>query len=112
VITKKMLCEHDACGEQVRLFIKTFGREVKITLAVCRNAVKVGLNLQWASENLLSAPALAEYERVKAQAWAEYERVTVPALAEYERVKAQAFNAAWKIQRKIAQSALDECGKN
>ena len=38
-----------------------------------------------------TAPALAEYGRVKAQAWAEYERVTAPALAEYERVKAPAW---------------------
>ena len=38
-----------------------------------------------------TAPALAEYERVKAPAWAEYLRVTAQALAEYERVKATAW---------------------
>jgi cell division septum initiation protein DivIVA len=38
-----------------------------------------------------TAPALAEYERVKAPASAEYQRVTAPASAEYERVTARAW---------------------
>jgi cell division septum initiation protein DivIVA len=38
----------------------------------------------------VTAPALAEYERVQAHAGAEYERVKAPALAEYERVQAHA----------------------
>ena len=45
---------------------------------------------------LLTAQALAEYERVTAQAWAEYQRVTAPALAEYQRVKAQAWVKLFK----------------
>ena len=36
-----------------------------------------------------TAPALAEYNRVKAEAWAEYERVTAPAWDEYQRVRAE-----------------------
>ena len=45
----------------------------------------------WAEYERVKAQALAEYRRVTAQAWAEYERVTDPALAEYERVTAQAL---------------------
>src|ERR1017187_10027223 len=37
------------------------------------------------------ATALAEYQRVKAPAWAEYERVSATALAEDERVRATAL---------------------
>jgi len=45
----------------------------------------------------VTAPALAEYERVAA--WAEYERRTAPALAEYERV------AAWAEYERVRAAA-------
>jgi cell division septum initiation protein DivIVA len=84
------LIDKGACPDQVRLFRKRFGKSVSVTVALC---VKVAqdFDLGWAASNLLSAPALAEYERVRAQALAEYERVRAQALAEYERVRAQAW---------------------
>ena len=53
-------------------------------------------NYQWSAPALaefqrVKATAWAEFQRVKATAWAEYERVEAPALAEYERVEATAL---------------------
>jgi len=44
------------------------------------------------------AQALAEYEKVRAQAWAEYVIVCAPALAEYEKVRAQALAEYVKVR--------------
>jgi hypothetical protein len=46
----------------------------------------------------VTAPALAEYEKVTAPAWAEYEKVTAPALAEYEKVTAAALAEYEKVR--------------
>jgi cell division septum initiation protein DivIVA len=89
-LTLATLKKKDACTDQLALFRKMFGESVEITEALC--AEHAGMfSWNWAANHLLTAPALAEYERVKAQAWAEYERVTAPALAEYQRVTAPAL---------------------
>ena len=58
--------------------------------ALIRHVLKCG-KIDDALLRLLTAPAWAEYEKVKAQALAEYKKVTAPALAEYEKVKAPAW---------------------
>jgi hypothetical protein len=79
-LTAKQLIEKDACPEQVRKFRRMFGASVRVTEA---RAISVAdkFDFQWAADVLLSAPALAEYERVTVPAWAEYERVRAAAWA-------------------------------
>ena len=89
-LTSRKLKLLGACSSQIALF-KELGRDTKeITLALCvKHASQFDWN--WAAKHLLSPPALAEYERVKAPALAEYKRVEAPALAKYERVEAPAL---------------------
>jgi hypothetical protein len=89
-LTLATLTAHDACAGQVRLFSKLYGNSLNVTVERCV-AVAERFDWDWASRYLLSAPALAEYERVRAPAWAEYQRVRAPAWAEYERVRAPAW---------------------
>ena len=78
-ITADLLRKHNACADQVALFERTFpGGADPVT--DWQTAIDAGLDVTWC-ERLLSAPALAEYERVRGQAWAEYQRVRGPALA-------------------------------
>ena len=63
-----------ACSEQVERFRSTFGESVEITPELCLS-VADKFDWDWAAWRLLSAPAHAEYDRVRAPAWAEYDRV-------------------------------------
>ena len=83
------LIDAGACDEQIRTFRERFGNWVRVTPERCAAYATV-FHWAWAARNLLSAPALAEYERVRAPAWAEYERVTAAARAKHQRVTARA----------------------
>ncbi len=56
----------------------------------------------WAEYNKVTAPAWAEYNKVTAPALAEYNKVTAPALAEYNKVK----DAAWAEYNKVTDAAF------
>ena len=79
-ITLAHLKSSGACSDQVELFQKLFGAEAEITVVGCL-AVADKFDWDWAAEKFLTAPALAEYERVTAPAWAEYQRVRATAWA-------------------------------
>ena len=91
ILTVEMLRAKNACASGVEAFQRAAGGDsVEISEAWCReHAAERGLDWDWAAGNLLSAPASAEYERVKAAALDE--RVKAPTWDEYERVKAAAF---------------------
>jgi hypothetical protein len=79
------------------MFEKTFGAEVTVTEELCvKHASDFRFN--WALDNLLKAPARAEYRRVVAPARAEYERVVAPARAEYYRAIAPARVKFYRAQ--------------
>ena len=69
LLTAKQLVEKVACIAQVREFRRLFGASVRVTEA---RAISVAakFDFYWVANHLLSAPALAEYERVMAAAWA------------------------------------------
>ena len=89
-VTVALLKRKGARASKIALFKELFPKGIEITEEVCVS-VADKFNWSWAAENLLSAPAYAEYERVTAPAHAEYERVIAPAYAEYERVIAPAY---------------------
>ena len=68
------LIDKRACTAQVQLFRQTFGESVEITPALCES-VAAQFDWTWASNNLLTPAAYAEYERVQGPAYAEYKRV-------------------------------------
>ena len=67
-LTIKTLQEHGACSDQVELFRSLFGESVELTEAL---AIEHGdkFDIAWCADNLLKAPALAEYRRVIAPAF-------------------------------------------
>ena len=104
-ITVADLTRGDACELQVDLFRATFGDEVRLNKRNLAKAIKAGLDTSWCAR-FLSAPALAEYERVTAPAWAEYERVRAPAWAEHERVTAASLAEYERVRAAALFAAL------
>jgi hypothetical protein len=90
-----------ACESQRDKFKKLFGKSVMVTEELAIKHAQ-DFDWSWAAKYLLSEPARAEYERVRAPAlavynnvltaaWAEYSRATEPAWAEYSRAIATAL---------------------
>jgi hypothetical protein len=79
-LTAEILKKAGAWCGQFFLFKELFPKGAEITEELC---VKHAYDFDWAwaAENLLSAPARAEYDRVTAPARAECDRVTAPAWA-------------------------------
>ena len=85
----------NACPSQRELAQKTFGDEIEITAQNIRLAVKVGLNINWAVQqlkvfaliraeyNAKVAPIRAEYNAKVDPIWAEYYAKVDPIWAEY-----------------------------
>ena len=95
-ITLQLLRAHAACKDQQDIFASTFGESANLTARNMAKAIKVGLDVFWL-ERLIPAPALAEYDKVRASAWAEYDKARASAWAEYEKVRASALLKALKV---------------
>ncbi len=94
VLALQQLKDANACHEQVALFQQTFGESVEVTVELAEQYAQQ-FDFDFAAQHFLSAPAQAEYDKVRAAAWAEYHKVTAPALAEYHKVTAAAFANAY-----------------
>ena len=79
-----------------------------VTLANCRRAATLGIDLDCAANHLLSAPARKAYneamaparkayEEAMAPAWKAYEEAMARAWKAYNEARAPAFYAAWKL---------------
>ena len=90
-ITAAMLREKNACAEQVKIFESEWPNGANVTLKNCRRAFELGLSLDWAVENLLSATAWATYQSAIAPARATYEAAIAPARATYQAARATAW---------------------
>ncbi len=90
-VTAEMLRTMGACSDHVAIVKREWPRGVPLTAASIRKAYRLGLDVEWFAEELLSDDALAEYQKVRAPALAEYEKVRASALAEYQKVRAPAL---------------------
>ena len=110
-ITIGLLEDHGACESQCQVFATEWPKGCTVTLADARRAAELGLDLEWASRNLLTAPAekayqdataTAEkaYQDATATAWKAYQDATAPAKKAYQDAKARAFALACKINDK------------
>ncbi len=97
-VTAAQLRELGACKDQVETVEKHWPRGVPLTGPSIRKAMSLGLDVGWFAQAVLGAPALAEYNKVRAPAWAEYEKVMAPAWAEYEKVMAPALAEYEKVR--------------
>src|SRR5574340_188112 len=109
-ITKQMLLDKEACSNQVELFVSLFGEEVKVTKANCLKAWKVGIDFNWAANNLLSPsqleaykaieqPSLKAYGAIERSALKAYKAIEQPALEAYEAIKQPALEAYEAIKQ-------------
>lgn len=81
-ITAEMLESKGACVDQVSTFRAEWPDGAEVTETTCFRAVELGLDFDWASLNLLTCPALAEYNRLNAlafcAAWTLMQEEAVP----------------------------------
>jgi hypothetical protein len=92
-----------ACSD-LDAFCAEWSDGCEVTEETVARAVALGLDIDWAAQTLLCAPAREEYERIRDLAWEEYERVTVPAWKEYDRIIAR----AWKEYERVRGPAREE----
>jgi hypothetical protein len=111
-ITVEMLRAKGACAGQVAKFQAEWPSGCPVCIENINRCIEIGIYWVWAEE-LLTALAWAEYQRVTAPAWAEYQRVKAPALAEYQRVTAPAWAEyqrvtapAWAEYQRVKAPAL------
>jgi hypothetical protein len=91
-ITVARLKEKCACTSQVELFEKLFPNGVVPTVDVCLE-VADKFDWNWASLNLLSAPAQKAYDKATATALKAYSEATAFALKAYDKARAPALKA-------------------
>ena len=116
-ITAEALRQLHACSQQVELFEKTFPGGTNVTLAACRKALKVGLQLHWLA-TLFKGDIQKAYDEATATAQKAYNEATATAQKAYNEATAtalKAYNEAVAPARKAyneatatAQKALDE----
>jgi hypothetical protein len=90
IVTLAQLKRLGACQSNVDAFERLFGKEVKVTEALCVEHFAT-FDWDWAARHLLPKDKLAEYQRVQAAASAEFQRVEAAAFGKYLRVQAAAF---------------------
>ena len=92
MITADMLSEHKACTVQYKLFCRTWPDGCKVTLEDCKNAVRLGFDIDWAVQHLLGKAELKAYYEAVALAQKEYDEAIAPARKAYN----EAIYPAWK----------------
>jgi len=97
-ITTKMLKDAGACADQTAIFKKAWPKGCVVTLAACRRAVRLGLDLGWAAKHLLPAPAWKAYDEATAPAWKAYDEATAPAWKAYDEAMAISFYEASRLR--------------
>ena len=96
-ITADMLSEHNACTEQYKLFCKTWPDGCKVTLKDCKNAVRLGFNIDWAAQHLLGKAELKAYYEAVATARKAHDEVVAPVQKVFNEAKVIAFHNAWNL---------------
>ena len=96
MITAGMLREHNACTEQYKLFCMTWPDGCKVTLKDCKNAVRLGFDIDWAAQHLLGKAELEAYREAIAPARKAYNEAVAPAQKEYEEAVATALKAYYE----------------
>ena len=93
MITADMLREQLACTGQYNLFCRTWPDGCKVTLKDCKNAVRLGFDIDWAAQHLLGKAELKAYYEAVALAQKEYDEAIAPARKAYHEAVAPAVKA-------------------
>jgi hypothetical protein len=92
ILHLQTLIDNGACPEQVKLFLRKFGKSVRVTESLCRRVAPL-FHWNGAARYLLSATALKAYDEATAPAWKAYEEACAPAWKAYEEARAPAWKA-------------------
>jgi hypothetical protein len=92
-----------ACESRLPLFTSLFPDGVDVTEELCVLHYDK-FYWDWAADNLLTAPAQAEYQKAKVSAQAEYQKAKAPAWAEYQKARV----SAWAEYQKVTAPAWAE----
>ena len=112
-ITADMLREQLACTGQYELFCMTWPDGCKVTLEDCKNAVRLGFDIDWAVQHLLGKAELEAYNEAIATAVKAFYEAVAPELKAYHEATAPAHKAFAKAKAydeafAPAQKAFDE----
>ena len=89
-ITIGLLKDHGACENQRQVFATEWPKGCTVTLAVARRAAELGLDLEWAANNLLCAQARSQFAEAMATANRVYDEAVAPARRVYDEAVATA----------------------
>ena len=89
-ITIGLLEDHGVCENQRQVFATEWPKGCTVTLAVARRAAELGLDLEWAANNLLCAQARSQFVEAVAPARRVYDEAMAPALRVYVEAVAPA----------------------
>ena len=95
MITADMLSEHKACTVQYKLFCRTWPDGCKVTLEDCKNAVRLGFDIDWAAQHLLGKAELEAFDEAFAPAQKAFDEAVVLAQKAFDEAKVIAFYEAW-----------------
>ena len=95
MITAGMLREQLACTGQYKLFCRTWPKGCKVTLKDCKNAVRLGFNIDWAARCLLGKAELEAFDEAVALAQKAFDEAIAPARKAFDEAKVIAFYEAW-----------------
>lgn len=90
-ITLKQLRGAGACASTLKTFEQLFGSRMSVSEKRAVEAAEAGLDINWATEKLLRAPARAAYRRIRDDARADYWRILADARAEHKRIADDAW---------------------
>ena len=90
IITMKILKQHKACADQIKLFAKVFPGGTTTALTNLRKGLKAGLDISWL-ERFIPAPSWDTYDATTATAWATFKATRAPEWAIYEATVATAL---------------------
>ena len=84
-ITIGLLEDHGVCENQRQVFATEWPKGCTVTLAVARRAAELGLDLEWAANNLLCAQARIQFAEAVATASRVYDKAVVPSSRVYDK---------------------------
>jgi len=114
-ITVELLESNKAYGPQVAIFRKLWPEGAEVTLENCHKAAAAGLDLHWAAENLLPAPARKAWAQSRALARQECEeaaalawKACLKAMVIVRKEHCKAWPPAWKAYQEDMTPAWEE----
>jgi hypothetical protein len=102
IVTKEWLEDHEACRDQVKVFVAEWPDGAELTLENLRRAADIGLSIDWLACKIFDRNQLDEYDHATDPEWAEYQRALAPARAEYHRKR------EWDEYKRATAPALAE----